>query len=369
MKKQRIVLASVLKPIDDTRMFEKIGKSLARVPEYEIFIIGYPSQQPPYNAGIKFIPHPNFHRLSLRRLLIPLLTMKNIIKVKPDALIVNTHELLIVAVTFKILFGMRIIYDVQENYWRNIVWTDTFPPIIRHLLALWVRGKETLLAGFFHLFILAEKGFEKEMKFLKNNFIILENKSSLPEGRTRLKSSGSIRLLFSGTISESTGVFQAIDLARALYQLDNSIELLIIGYCAVPATLKKIHHLIQDKSYITLIGGDQLVPHEDIVAQLYCSDFGIICYPSSPHTENKIPTKLYEYLSARLPIILQDYKPWIERCAPFQAAIPVQFSSPLDATTLLYRMNQSTFYTASPTDVTWSAEEKKLLDAMSKVLV
>lgn len=369
MKKQRIVLASVLKPVDDTRMFEKIGKSLTRVPEYEIFIIGYPSQKPPCHAGIKFISHPNFHRLSLRRLIIPLLILKNIVKVKPDALIVNTHELLIVAVIFRILFGTRIIYDIQENYWRNILWTNTFPPIIRHLFAFWVRGKESLLAGFFHLFLLAEKGFEQEMKFFKNNFIVLENKSCLPEGRTRLKSSGSIRLLFSGTISESTGIFQAINLAGALHRMNNSIQLLIIGYCAVPATLKKIQHLIQDKPYITFTGGDQLVPHEDIVSQLYCSDFGIVCYPSSPHTENKIPTKLFEYLSARLPIILQGHKPWVQRCAPFQAAIPIQFSSSLDATALLNKMKQSTFYTASPTDVTWSAEEKKLLDAMREVLV
>ena len=48
MKKQRIVLASVLKPVDDTRMFEKIGKSLAREPKYEISIYGYPSNKPPH---------------------------------------------------------------------------------------------------------------------------------------------------------------------------------------------------------------------------------------------------------------------------------------------------------------------------------
>jgi glycosyltransferase involved in cell wall biosynthesis len=368
MKKQRIVLASVLKPVDVSRMFEKIGKSLTSVPDYEIFIIGYPSLKPPEHAGIRFIPHPIFNRLSLRRLLIPLLTLKKIFKVKPDVLIVNTHELLIVAVTFRILFGTRIIYDVQENYWRNILWTDTFPPGIRHLLAFWVRGKETLLSGFFHLFILAEKGFEKEMKFFKNNFIVLENKSCLPEDRPRLKSSGSIRLLFTGTISESTGVFQAIDLARALHQVDNSIHLHLIGYCAEVLTLNKIRHLIHDKPYITLTGGEQLVPHEDIINELYRSDFGIICYPSSPHTENKIPTKLYEYLSARLPIIMQDYKPWLERCYPSKAAIPLQFDLPLDAVKLLDKMKQSSFYTSPPTDVTWSSEEGKLLHAIGKVL-
>jgi hypothetical protein len=67
MKKQRIVLASVLKPVDDTRMFEKLGKSLSDNPNYEIFILGYPSKQPPTNPKIIFLPHPNFVRLSMKR--------------------------------------------------------------------------------------------------------------------------------------------------------------------------------------------------------------------------------------------------------------------------------------------------------------
>ncbi len=37
MKKRRIVLASILKPIDDTRMFEKLGTSLSTIKDYEVF--------------------------------------------------------------------------------------------------------------------------------------------------------------------------------------------------------------------------------------------------------------------------------------------------------------------------------------------
>ena len=38
VKKRRIVLASVLKPVNDSRMFEKMGQSLA--PYYEVHIMG-----------------------------------------------------------------------------------------------------------------------------------------------------------------------------------------------------------------------------------------------------------------------------------------------------------------------------------------
>jgi len=369
MKKQRIVLASVLKPVDDTRMFEKIGKSLSGNPNYEIFIIGFPSRQPPDPSGIILLPHTYFVRLSLKRVLAPLHILKKTFKVKPDVLIVNTHELLIVAVLNRIFFGSKIVYDVQENYWRNILWTDTFPPVIKHLLAVLVRAKETLLSRLFHLFFLAEKGFEKEMKFFRNKSIVLENKSILPAGFKRSKQDGTIRLLFSGTISESTGVSEAIRLACALHQIDQSVRLHIVGYCSLSSTLHTVKHAIEDKPFISLTGGDQLVPHEEIMAQIFNSDFGILYYPVSPHIENKIPTKLYEYLTARLPMLIQNYKPWVALCEPFHAAIRVDFNLAIDAAGILQKMKQFDFYPVAPTDVDWSSEEKKLLDAMNKVLV
>lgn len=44
MKKRRIVLASILKPVDDTRMTEKLGATLAQVEGNEVYVIGYPSR-------------------------------------------------------------------------------------------------------------------------------------------------------------------------------------------------------------------------------------------------------------------------------------------------------------------------------------
>ena len=369
MKKQRIVLASVLKPVDDTRMFEKFGKSLSDNPDYEIFIIGYPSKHQPNDPRITFLPHPYFVRLSFKRMLIPLTTLKKIYKVKPEAIIVNTHELLIVAILYRIFFGARIIYDVQENYWRNILWTDTFPPVLKLLAALWVRGKEILLSRFFHLFFLAEKGFEKEMKFFRNKFIVLENKSIVPKDFTTTKSSAGMKLLFSGTISESTGVFEAIKLATMLHEEDQSVSLHIIGYCSRSSTLESVTRAIANKPFISLTGGSLLVPHHEILSQISSSDFGIIYYPPSPHTQNKIPTKLYEYLSAQLPILIQNYPPWVALCEPYPAAIPIDFISPIHAATILKKTKQTHFYKTAPTDVFWSSEEEKLHKAISNILV
>jgi glycosyltransferase involved in cell wall biosynthesis len=366
--KKRILLASVLKPIDDTRMFEKLGKSLSATGIYDVFIIGFPAKKNPTNTtNIHFLPLQHFKRLSFRRLWAPLTVLKKILKVKPDILIVNTHELLLVATLNRILFGTKIVYDIQENYWRNILHTDAFPKPLRPAFAFWVRSKEVITSPLFHWNLLAEKGYEKEMSFFGGKATTLENKVSIPRGFFRNASKTQFRLLFSGTLAEATGVFESIELAKKLKALEPTVQLLLIGYCAKGNTLERIRKEIESFPFITLVGGDVLVPHAEILQAISSCNFGLIYYPPSPHTENSIPTKLYEYLGCQLPILLHDYKPWSNITAPFNASINLNFANPnLEA--ILDQIRTTTFYETAPSNVTWESEEQKLLEIIGRLL-
>ena len=376
MKKQRIVIASLLKPVDDTRMFEKMGVTLSDSGQYEIFIIGYPSKSTPAYTNVHFLPLTAFSRISPGRLLAPFKVLRIIHQVNPQILIVNTHELLIVAILNRILFGARIIYDVRENYYRNILYAGSFPLLLRPFLAAWVRLKEKVTSPLFHHFFLAENGYQKEMSFFRNRATVIENKATESKGLSRARMPGKIRLLFSGTLAESTGVFQAIDLAKKLHSLNYSIHLILVGYCAKAETLRKIHQEIKESAFIQLHGGNYLVPHPEVIKAIYASDFGMICYPPSRHTENAIPTKLYEYLAGRLPIILQNHGPWVELASRYQACIAIDFPT-IDPQALLQQMLLP-FYGSSPGEVsrlpqekagvTWESEGEKLLSALDKII-
>ncbi len=365
MKKRRIVIASVLKPVDDTRMFEKMAMTLADSRKYEVFIVGYPSKLVPAYPDIHFLTLKPFSRISMGRLLASIKIQKILYKVKPDILVVNTHELLIVAVLNRILFGVNVIYDIRENYYRNILYSEAFPLFLRPFLAGWVRLKEKLTAPLIHRFFLAESGYKKEMSFFGLRSIIIENKVKVPLDFIRSPEPGRVRLLFSGTLAESTGVFHAINLAKRLHELDGSIRLTIIGFCAQSGVLQRIRVELTELDYIHLIGGNQLVPHYEILQVIAHSDFGLICYPPSPHTENAIPTKLYEYLAYRLPILLQRHSVWEELCAPYHACIPIDFAS-APADELLLKM-RSLFYTHPPEGIAWNTEGEKLLTALSTI--
>src|ERR1044071_7031653 len=143
----KIAIASVLKPADDVRAFEKMAMSLA-AEGHDVYLIGMPTTTPVTPPKIHFRELTPFPRLGWRRVLAPLRVMKKIREVKPQLLIVNTHELLIVGLLNRILFGTRIVYDIQENYYRNILWTRVFPPWVRGPVASWVRLQERLLIPF-----------------------------------------------------------------------------------------------------------------------------------------------------------------------------------------------------------------------------
>ena len=367
MKKRRIVLASILKPVDDTRMSEKLAASLAKIEGYEVSIIGYPSRTKIHDDSITRMPLQSFKRISFGRLVAPLAVLKKCIQVKPELLIVNTHELLIVSVLNRILFGTKIVYDIQENYARNILYTPAFAGPIRPLLAGWVRLKEMLLTPLFDGVLLAEKCYQNELPFVRSESVVLENKAVVPANFKRQPSAGKIKLVFTGTLAESTGVFQAISLAQKLHQLNPKVELEIIGYCAVPATLVKIKSAEAGCSFIKLTGGDHLVPHSQILEALRTANFGIVCYPPAPHIQGKVPTKFYEYLACQLPVLLQPYAPWVDICTPFDAAVIVDFENP-DLEQIMPKLEGS-FYTTQPVNVTWQAEEARFLEQIRKFLI
>ncbi|UII26310.1 glycosyltransferase [Fulvivirga maritima] len=369
MKKHKLVIGSVLKPVDDTRMYEKFGLSLDQTTKYDINIIGFYTKKLPKGSNINFHPIFRFHRLSPSRLLAPSKFLKKLIELKPEIVIVNSHELLTVTSLYKILFGAKIIYDVRENYFRNLLFTATFPLPFRPFLAGYVRAKEYLSTLLFDHYILAEKQYAEEFSFSQKKHTIIENKylphphfeSPKIREKKSLKNSEKIRLIFSGTIAESTGVFEAISLAKKLHLLDPKIRLKIVGFCSLPETLKRVKMEVENHHFISLKGGDKLVSHQTILSHIQEADFGIICYPHNKSTINSMPTKLYEYLGSHLPIILQNHDRWVQLCQQYNAGITIDFDE-VNPEELLSKMKQTeNFYSTTPgEEILWHSEENKL---------
>jgi hypothetical protein len=129
----------------------------------------------------------------------------------------------------------------------------------------------------------------------------------------------------------------------------------------------EIKRHIKDSGFILFEINHEPVPHSEILRAIQRADFGVIAYPPNASTENTIPTKLFEYMGYRLPIILINHTPWVAYCRPYSAAIPFQ-QDKIDAAAILDAMSRQTFYSKPPDAVFWEAEEHKLLQTVAALL-
>jgi len=372
IKKRRILLASVLKPVDDTRMSEKLGMTLAS--EYEVSVVGQASSEGTSRGPIRYISLPAMERLSWHRLVAPWRVLSTVFRLRPHVLVVCTSELLPIALCAKLLLGVRIVYDVQENYALNLKYGSAWPQVIRSVLARAVRFTERCTAWAISHYLLSEQSYADELPFIGKKFTVIENKvvrSNFPNGRPRPTLAdgkhGPKTLLFSGTLADTTGVFDAIDLTTRLHAIDPGIELLVVGYASRPDTRARLRELAKNRPFIHLEGIDHLVTHQKIMQAIDKAQFGLICYPYNASTWTSYPTKLYEYMGSHLPILLIDNPRWTLYCAPYKAAV-VFPPDAIDVEQVLAKMNSGQgFYDKDPADVYWDNEAPKLLRAISSV--
>ncbi len=370
MSKPKIVIASLLKPVDDTRMFEKFACSLSKSSKYDIAIIGFYSKRINSITNIICYPLFNFTRTSIQRLFAPLKYFKLLLKVKPQLIIVNSIDLQLVTYLYRILFGAKIIYDVRENYYRNIRYTDTYPQLLRLPLATSIRTLEWLSRLFVAHYFLAEKNYEKEFSFTKGKSTVIENKykSTGTKVVKKTNSKNTTALLYSGTIAENYGIFEAINLLEKLNKIEEKFKLTIIGYCAIAPTLNKIKNKIASNKDITLIGGNQLVPHSEIIDAIETADFGLITYRKNKSTENCFPTKIYEYMAHQLPMIVTENTYWVQFCTKYNACISIDYKN-IQPEVLFDKLKNTSFYAnTTDMDIYWESEEKKLLQIVKNIL-
>jgi glycosyltransferase involved in cell wall biosynthesis len=366
-----ILLASVLKPLDDTRMYEKFGRTLAQRPARQVHVAGR-AAHPPTDAPANLHTHVLLAgtRLSFARLKAQGRYWKLLQQLQPDLCVVHAPELLPLTLLWQALGpNRRFLYDVRENYALNIRTQRVYPAWLRGLLAAAVRGLETLAARYAAHLILAERSYAEELPFARpERSTVLENKyqpvdAVLPRVTpVRLAPGQPLELLYSGTISELNGVFDAIAFATSLRTVWPEVHLTIIGYCQQPEVLQRLQAAVAATAgAVTLLGGATPVPHAQIVEAIGRSQVGLLPYQPHPSSWRCIPTKLFEYLALGLPVVIPNNALWRTLVIKYQAGIVADFNDASAAAEVRSQLLNGVFYPAGvPSDAFWTLEGAKL---------
>ncbi len=383
----KIVVASVLKPIDDIRMYHKIGRTLlSHLPKAELHVFAYyPSKKMiPSSPSHKVFFYRLFGRgrLHLSRLWVNFRLVYWLTKLRPDCLIITTWELIPTALWLNFFYGTALIYDVQENYAYNLRYTQVYPRYLRVALASFVEGLERLLLLCKPFFLFAEQCYISQKPKMRP-YLLLENKClqseiSSIETQTLLANTEKkiLRLLYCGTISKDYGIFDLMNWAEALHQAGEAFELEIIGYAPSANTQIQLKEWAKDKDYIHLQAIDAPVAHFEIMQAIYQAAIVMMPYQVNQSYAQRIPTKFFECLALKKMMCISPNPFWEDYLANYTTASTcfIDFKQPYQARLHWQKIKQTLTQKQSSKDHTvsedifWESQTPTLIEQFNKVI-
>lgn len=309
IKNRKILLCSLLKPADDVRQYRKLAITLASLPHTEVISVGSKANtKVPEQQNIWLISAFTYQRWLFFRILNIFKMFKILLQLKPEVIIVSSSDLLLVTTLYKILFGCKLCYDVQENYYLNLWYSKSWSAFLRYPLALLVSTIEWLCSPFISQYFLAEALYARQLPYLSpTRTLILENTfqpyHSWETDKATIKKQENLYLI-SGTLGPAYLILESIAwfLAQIVPNTPKA-KLLIAGYAPDGKYLEQIEAAIKGIANISLVGGKELVPYQDLIRLQLSAQYGIINLANNAAMEGKVATKLYEYIANDLIII------------------------------------------------------------------
>lgn len=365
MKQHHILIASTLKPVDDTRMFEKLAVSINKLTGFSVKIMGNGGK---INSDLPIYGDPVFkfkRNAFLKRIFAPFFILARVIKRRPSVIILSTFELLIISPLLA-LMGIQVIYDVRENYRLNVSHSVAYSKVQKMMFKNWVKFNEWISRPFIKNYICAETIYLKQLPFLSQKGIIIENrlvKSNLPPSTKRDHS----LWIFTGTVAKQTGIFNCMMLFKK-YQLQfPESKLIIAGKCHIESLKTKLKAELNQITGVEILNDLNGVSHSEIIHLIQKAGIGFIGYENLPSISGKIPTKYYEYKGCGVPILL-FHTPWLNHLISGKSGQIIHNLDSFDPLSMHHLIHQQIENDSHQSDAQlyWETHEHDLLTILPK---
>lgn len=370
---------TVLNPALHSRIFHKEARSQYDA-GYQVSIVGQDAATDPYlRDGIRIVPTGIFSRLQTARFL----ARKNILKLAlaEDADIYQVHTPELLAVARKIKKNRpntKIIYDVHEDYKLNILHAAYYPPLIRKVLSQKVIKAEQEFANYGDGLIYAENCFKDISALQEDRIAYVTNRFHRPEGNSDPLELAEINLplmLYTGTISENWGIMRTLKLWELLNR-KSPVNLLVAGHTQDKRLLHKIRKQVEKSGLdyrFSMFKGADYVPYEHIINLIEQCSFGVALYQLRENIRDRIPTKFYEFMACRKPLIYTDNPAWNTLNEKLDFGMKMSWppeTRQVDEISAMLRNMQERFYKnpISEKDYAWEPEAKKMLALIERIL-
>lgn len=299
-------IITTVHPPFDNRIFHKQARSLVKA-GYKVTLITQHDRYEVVN-GVEIMPLSKSHNRMLR-MLRTVIAFRLALKQKADVYHFHDPELIPVCLILKLL-GKRVIYDVHEDYPSQIFVKYWIPEFLRKPVSIIIDIVERFSSRIFDGIVVAndshKERFPKDKRIVISNFPSIEYFKELMKPR-EIQSEPPVAI-YTGLLSRKRGIKQVVE----AFSLLKGVELWLIGGFEERSFQEEIES--NAPSNVKILG---IKPFEEVVKLLKRANIGISCLLPQPLYLNVVPTKMFEYMAAGIPIVASDfpfYRDFVDGC-------------------------------------------------------
>lgn len=330
--KKICVITTVHAP-NDTRVYYKETRSLAKL--YEVVYIA-PDADLLKDNRIKLV-----NIIKPQKRLQRILNMYNIfrlcIKQNCECYHLQDPELIIVGLLLKIIKKKKVIYDVHEDYPDYILQKEYLPKWSRYPLALIMKTYEYMAALFFDAIVVADN-------FVFNRFpikktIILYNFPDLSVFTlSKATSDKKYDLIYPGSLSREM-VNIIISLVKEILKVKKDLRVLLVSPFDMSGGKEWVkQRIIEEKINEEVFVLMDRVPYTKVCSLVEESRIGLIPLPNTKKFLKNIPTKLFEYMYCKIPVVANDLPPSRQFVEGKDCCYLVDIHDPVGSTSIILNL-------------------------------
>lgn len=289
-------------PSLDIRIFQKECKTLAKA-GYEVVLIAQHDKNETIE-GVQIIAVPMARNRLHRMYGLTYKAFKLALKQKADIYHFHDPELLPLGVILRWL-GKKVIYDVHEDVPQDMLTKEWIPTFFRRPASIFLRALENWASKHINIIVAATPFIRDRFRQLGcravdvNNYPIL-SELHLPNVDWSQKERA---VCYVGSISEIRGIFEMVE---AIGQTD--VKLLLAGQFS-PLSLRDKAAALPGWANVKELGQ---LNRTEVVKMLSKSMAGLVLFHPVPSHLDAQPNKMFEYMSAGIPIIVSNFPLWKE---------------------------------------------------------
>lgn len=242
-----------------------------------------------------------------------------------DAEIYHLHdpELLTIALDLK-RSGKRVIFDAHEDFPKQVLGKHYLGSAARVVVAGCARAYEARVCGKLDAVVAAWPAVGRKFASINPETVVVNNYPVADELRAQVSALGGQQDMAVCYVGGMTAIRGLRELVEAMGHLDGRVRLRLGGSFAQPGLAEELRALPAWK-YVDELGWLTRPAVRDVMSRCLA---GVATYLPSPNHGEAQPTKLFEYMSAGLPVISSHFPAWREVIEGNQCGICVDPADP-----------------------------------------